>query len=65
MNPDVRVENHGSIFLLCPQTDDGHAWIMENLELESWQRVGPDFAVEPRCAPAIVEGMQADGLEVA
>ncbi len=64
MNPDVCVDNQGSVMLLCPLTDAGRDWITENIAPEPWQWLGPNLAIEPRCAPAIVEGMQADGLEV-
>jgi len=61
---DIRVENHGSIYIFIPQTDDGREWVDANLSLESWQWFGPGFAVEPRYALQLAEGMLNDGLRV-
>jgi hypothetical protein len=62
--PDVLVHDHGTIFLLDPQTDAGTAWMQENCQAESWQWQGPCLAIEPRCAGAVVEGMLEAGLVV-
>lgn len=60
---DFTVENHGSIFLLTPETDAGRAWATEHLP-EDAPRFGGAFAVEPRYIRDIVEGAMADGLRV-
>ncbi len=61
---DVLVRNEGSILMLTPDSDSGREWIDENLGLESWQWLGNSCAIEWRYAPAIIEGMWEDGLEV-
>lgn len=61
---DLRVENHGSVFLLRPLTDAGRTWIEEHVQYESWQMFGGAISMEPRYAAAIVEGAQNDGLNV-
>jgi hypothetical protein len=63
-SPDVLVHDHGTIFLLDPQTEEGKVWMRENCQAESWQWQGPCLAIEPRSAGAIVEGMLEDGLVV-
>ena len=61
---DVRVENHGSLFLLRPTTPEAEAWLEENIADDA-QTLGNATACEPRYVEAVVEGMQADGLVVA
>ena len=64
---DLVVENHGSVFILQPLTARAREW----LELKyaddhdyafMWYAGG--LACEPRCAPAIVEAMVDEGMEV-
>lgn len=66
-NPDVTVQNNGSIIVVNFVTPAAKAWKEENIgATESWQMVGPDgVAIEPRYADAILEGLAADGLVVA
>lgn len=61
---DARITNHGSIILIHPRTKTAQDWIRENCQVEPWQYLGPNLAVEPRYCQAIVEGMQEAGLEV-
>lgn len=60
---DIQLQNHGSIWLVRPVTDAGQNWIDENVTGES-QWFGGALVIEPRYVGDIVEGMQADGLEV-
>ena len=61
---DLSVQNHGTIFLLVPETEAGKQWLADNVASEPWQWFGPGLAVEPRQAWDLVSGAQADGLEV-
>ena len=61
---DVRVENHGSLFLFRPLTVRGEEWIWNNLPEKS-PRLGAAAAVEHRYARDVAAGMIADGLELA
>jgi hypothetical protein len=61
---DVLVRDEGSVIMLTPKSEKAKAWVDENLGLESWQWLGPSFAVEWRYAPDIVQGMMGDGLDV-
>jgi hypothetical protein len=60
---DLIVSNHGSIFLLTPVSDSGRQWVSEHIPDDA-QRLGDNIAVEHRYIADIIEGAQADGLEV-
>ena len=60
---DATIINHGSIFLLEPWTEAAHDWINEHIGNDA-QWFGQALAIEPRYAPAIIAGMQDDGLTV-
>ena len=62
MVADIRIENHGSIFLLKPITDEGEAWLADNIFNAEWWCGAP--VVEPRYVADIVHGAVEDGLEV-
>lgn len=62
--PDIRVQDHGTLFLLLPASDAGEAWLREHTDGDAtwWGRA---LVVEPRYVPDIIAGAQTDGLEVA
>ena len=70
---DFEIRNEGSIFLLFPQNDAAREWIDVNIygtdadtgipENEA-QWFGGGIVVEPRYVPDLIEGIQADGLEI-
>ena len=62
--PDFIVEDHGSIFLLSPQSDPAHAWIDEHISREGFQPYWPIVVIEHRYIADIVAGIQDDGLAV-
>lgn len=62
--PDVRVENHGTIATITALTEAAHEWVAENIACEPWQYFAGSVCAEPRYVQAIIDGMQADGLEV-
>ena len=63
MQHDIDLEFHGSVNLMTPISDAARAWMEEHAPEDAlWH--GVSLAVEPRYAPAIVEGMIADGLAV-
>lgn len=61
--PDVIVDNEGSIMLFRPQTDAAKTWCAKNLPSDAL-RWCFSYVVEPRYAQNIVDGMLTDGLEV-
>lgn len=63
--PDVHVTNHGTMFTVWLLSDAAKAWAKENVEVGDHMWLTDDrFGVEHRYIGAIVEGMQAAGLEV-
>jgi hypothetical protein len=58
---DFEVQNHGTIFLLCPLTDSALAWIEEHLP-EDVLTFGRGICVEHRFISDIVRGIQDAGL---
>ena len=65
-SPDFLVENHGSIFLLKPQTDSATSWVEEHIGRENgYQPYYPTVVIEHRYIADIVAGIQGDGLAVA
>ena len=60
---DVRVENHGSLFLFHLQNDEVKEWISENVHIEGymWQSDNV-FACEHRYAGALIEGIEENGF---
>jgi hypothetical protein len=67
---DLLVENHGTLFLLWPQSQAGGQWLREHTTKDA-QWWGPGrggltraaLVVEPHYVADIVEGAVADGLE--
>ena len=63
---DFELQNHGSIFLLIPQTSSAGAWIDEHIGSGNGiQPYYPTVVVEHRYIAAIAEGIIADGLVLA
>ena len=63
---DFLVENHGSIFLLIPQTNSARIWAADNIGRDNgFQPYWPTVVVEHRRIADIVSGIQSDGLAVA
>jgi hypothetical protein len=72
---DFEVQNHGSLFVLHPQNDAAREWIdihvygtdadggTETVE-QNVQWWGGGVVIEPRYLPDIIEGIEADGLDV-
>jgi hypothetical protein len=55
------VENHGSIVLVRPLTDDVRAWLEAHTDEEA-QWFGRALVVEPRYVEPLVLGMIAEGF---
>jgi hypothetical protein len=61
---DFEVQNHGTIFLLCPLTDSAGAWVEEHPPDDALT-FGRGICVEHRYIADVVAGIQRDGLVVA
>ena len=64
-NPDVVVENHGSLFTFILCTPAAREWVEENVEIEGYMWTNRiTFACEHRYAHDLAAGMQDAGLKV-
>ena len=63
---DFELQNHGTVFLLIPQTLSARAWIDDHIGKDNcYQPHYPTVVVEHRYIADIVAGIQDDGLAVA
>lgn len=62
-DPDFRVLNAGSIYVVTPLNEDARAWVEENVS-DDRVSFGRGFAVEPRYVENLLEGIAAAGFEV-
>jgi len=53
-----------TVYLLVPVTETAENWIDDNLQVESWQKLGKGVGVGHRYIGKIVEGMQSAGLVI-
>jgi hypothetical protein len=60
---DFRVTDAGSIVLLQPLSGAGHDWAKTHLPSDA-PMFGTAYAIERRYISDIVDGIQADGLEL-
>lgn len=60
--PDVRVENHGTIYLFRIQSSRAARWVKAQVQTEPWQWLGNGLSVDHRYARDLAAGMAADGL---
>jgi len=62
---DFELQNHGSIFLLIPQTISARIWIDDHIGKDNgFQLHYPTVVVEHRFIADIVAGIQDDGFTV-
>ena len=59
---DVRIENHGSIFLFQVLTEVALNWFDENVESEPYMWTGNRLAVEHRYAENLTNGLREEGF---
>jgi hypothetical protein len=64
MNPDISIENHGTIFLFRLNTPSAAEWVSQNVQ-EDAQFFCDALAVEHRYARDLAAAMAADGLVLA
>ena len=62
--PDARIECHGKVSRIIPDSDEASDWIEDNCQPEDWMWMGPALCVESRLVMPIAEAMIEDGLEV-
>ena len=64
MNPDISIENHGTIFLFRLNTQAATDWVEEHVQSDA-QFFGDALVVEHRYARDLATAAVADGLAVA
>lgn len=60
---DFTIENHGSIFLLRPNTVVAREWIVQNIQPDA-QWYGDAVAVEHRYIDDIIDGITNAGMTI-
>jgi hypothetical protein len=64
-SPDFLLENHSSIYLLRPLTENARAWVKDHIGSDNgFQPYWPAVVIEHRYVGAILEGISSDGLAV-
>jgi hypothetical protein len=64
-NPDFKIENQGSIFLLRPLSDAAHRWVKEFIgEDNGYQPYFPTILIEHSFICGVIDGIREHGLEV-
>jgi hypothetical protein len=62
---DFSLEYHGQIFLLRPLTPAAFDWVEQHIGRDNgFQSYWPNVVIEHRYVEGVVDGIQADGLEV-
>ena len=64
MNPDISIENHGTLFLFRLNTLAAAEWVSQNVQSNA-QFFGDALVVEPRHAADLATGMREDGMVIA
>jgi len=66
MPPDLRVDSHGTLALLHPESAGGRAWIDEHFdrEREDVMFMGQALVIEHSFVQSVVDGARRDGMEV-
>ena len=64
-SPDFLLENHSSIYLLRPLTENARAWVQDHIGSDNgFQPYWPAVVIEHRYVGAILEGISSNGLAV-
>jgi hypothetical protein len=61
---DFQVVNHGTIYLLYPKTRRARQWVKDNLP-QDHTKYNDASVIEHRYIGDIIDGIQADDLEIA
>jgi hypothetical protein len=59
--PDIRFENHGSVWIIVPETDAGREWVADNVQTD--MTFGQGYACEHRYVQDIISGAIDAGLK--
>jgi hypothetical protein len=64
MNPDISIENHGTVFLFRMNTPAAVEWVSHNVQSDA-RFFGDALVVEHRYAQDLATGMSKAGLVLA
>jgi hypothetical protein len=64
MIEDFTFENHGTICILTPLTDEAEQWVKSYVDDTGFQPYWPAVVMEPRYADDVLQGIADDGLMV-
>ena len=59
---DFLVQPHGSVWMFEPKTETAKGFVCTDLEVQSWQWLGPAFYVDHRLANDLVTALQGEGF---
>lgn len=62
MEPDFIVVTHGSVWTFEPVTQIAKNFTGTDLDVQSWQWMGPAFGVEARIADELVSALEDEGF---
>lgn len=62
METDFIVETHGSIWLFEPVTEIAKNFTGTDLDVQSWQWMGPKFGVDARLASDLLSALEDEGF---
>lgn len=57
VSPDVEISHEGSIVMVRPCTNAARDFVDQRVDVPQWAWLDGAFAVEHRCAGALVEGL--------
>jgi hypothetical protein len=60
--PDFTVSRHGDIFLLRPHTTAARRWLLDHVEVEGWEWLGPAVAIDHHCIQPIIHDILQTSL---
>jgi hypothetical protein len=61
---DVRIENHGTVWLFTPLSERAKALFQGDMETETWQWLGESLGIDHRPARTLAAQLVEAGLEV-
>ena len=62
--PDFEIEDHFSVFLVRPLSDEAREYVQEYVYVEGWQWENDSFACDRRVLDDLLDGIEGYGFEV-
>jgi len=58
--PDFIAENHGSVVLIEPVSDEAREFVADSVSVEPWQWMGASFACDHRMARHLLDDLEKE-----